>query len=82
MEKKLHHSEKCEVRTQQVGVLATKPNNLSLIPRTHRMEEKEFTPTGWRERGHTRKLLYDPNTYVVAHDHSPTHKRISMIFKM
>lgn len=72
MEKKLHHSEKYEIRTQHVGVLATKTNNPSLMPGTHRMEEKEFTPTGWRERVHTYKLLYDPNTRVVAHCHSPT----------
>lgn len=61
-------------------MLATKPDNLSLIPATHRMEGKEFMPTGWRERVHTHKLLYDPNTHVVAHGHSPTHKRISVIF--
>lgn len=56
MEKELHHSEKCEIRAQHVGVLATKANNLSLIPGTHRMEEKEFMPTGWRERVHAHRM--------------------------
>lgn len=32
---------------QWVRVIAAKPNDLSLIPRTHTVEEKELTPTGY-----------------------------------
>lgn len=62
--KKFCHSEKCEVRTQQVRMLAAKPNNASSIPAAHTMEGESSLP----------QLLSDPSTRVVAHSHSLTHK--------
>lgn len=65
--KKFCHSEKHEVRTQYVGVLATKPDDLSSIPGSHVMEEERPLPRGTLQPPHI-----CPNTWAL-HPHIHTH---------